>query len=217
MYRHAWAAASDGAKAVKIFQISIKRVEKTHPVYTSILNHSVLNGRVCWLYGIGSVSPPSPCTCQSSTHLPFARCTEAGVNYIACLQLRSTRILPESPLGISECILNRATYVTVFGLMPHLISICGHVSDRMPSGRHWNNSGTRINHEWSMHTEANNVLSRGQHILSFAPFMSPVNVTLWAVLRVYQSSFRSLKPAGGQTPTPALTFELLLTRDSHQS
>lgn len=71
MYRHAWATAPDGAKTVKIFQISIKWAEKAHPLLTSVLYHSVLNGRLCLaLLDQQCVSSPSPCMYQSSAHLP---------------------------------------------------------------------------------------------------------------------------------------------------
>lgn len=125
-----------------------------------------------WLCWINSVCPHllHACTSRQRTCPP-----ELGVNYIACLQLWSTHIAPENLLGISQCIpnctrLTASTYVGMFALLPHLISIWACVIDRMPSGLHWNNSAMSINHERSMHTEANNVPARGQHILSFCSF-----------------------------------------------
>lgn len=56
-----------------------------------------------------------------------------------------------------------------------------------------------------------------QLILSFASFMSLLNAALWTMMRICHGSSRSLKSAGGQMPTPALTCVLLLTRDIHQS
>lgn len=121
-----------------------------------------------WLCWINNACPHllRACTTRQRTSPP-----EPGVNYIACLQLWSTHIPPESPLGISQCTrLTASTYVTMFALLLHLTSIWACVIDRMPSGLHWNNSAMSINHERSMHTEANNVPARGQHILSFCYF-----------------------------------------------
>lgn len=112
-----------------------------------------------WLCWINTMCPHllHACTSRQRTSPP-----EPGVNYIACLQLWSTHIPPESLLGISQCIpnctrLTASTYVAMFVLLPHLISIWACVIDPMPSGLHRKNSAIGINHERSMHTEANNV------------------------------------------------------------
>lgn len=173
MNRHAWATASDGAKTVKIFQIAIKRVEKAHPVLTGVLNQSVLNDRLCLaLLYQHCVSSPSPCMYQLSARLP----TWTGCELHRMLAaMECTHVPPENLLGISQCIPNCTrlavnTYVDMFALLPHLISMWACVIDRMPSGLHWSNSTMSINHERSMHTEANHVPARGQHILSFCSF-----------------------------------------------
>lgn len=121
-----------------------------------------------WQIVVGSVGS-TMCVLTFSMHVPVVS-APPHLNRVWI-----THIPPESLLGISQCIpnytrLTASTYVTVFALLTHLISIWAWVIDRMPSGLYWNNSAMSINHEQSMHTGANNVPAWGQHILSFCSF-----------------------------------------------
>lgn len=166
MHRHAWPTASDVVEMVKLVQIS------AHPVINSILNRSALNGWISWLCWIRSGSPPSPCMCQSSTHLFFAlhvkpqcqlHCMFAAVKNVQ----NSVVCAWHENFTVDSKLWNKSTCVTVFAFLLHRISICGCVIDPMSSGLHWNNSGMSINHEWYMRTEASNAPTWGQHICPF--------------------------------------------------
>lgn len=164
-----------------VFQISVR------PVITSILNRSAE-----FLGSVGSAVYPYHLhkMCQSSTHLLFALHIKPGVNCIACLQQWRTCITPDYLPGIkiSQCIPNcktrvtASTCVTVFAFLLHLISICGCVIDRMPSGE--NNSGISINNEWYMRTEASNV-----------PMYLPLSCLLWTLL--FEPCWESIRAPSG--------------------
>lgn len=182
MFCHASSTASHVAEMVKICIPNIST-----PCYYQYFKSLGRISRLCW---ISSVSLPSPCMCQSSTHLLFALHIKPGVNCIACLQQWRTCITPDYLPGIkiSQCIPNcktrvtASTCVTVFAFLLHLISICGCVIDRMPSGE--NNSAISINNEWYMRTEASNV-----------PMYLPLSCLLWTLL--FEPCWESIRAPSG--------------------